>query len=62
MAISGGELLIITSKGYLLSFNFKNGKFNTLKKVSRNNVISKFIFAGGKMYLINDKKKLVILN
>jgi outer membrane protein assembly factor BamB len=62
IALSGIELLILTSEGYLLSFNFKNGKFNSLKKVSRNNIISKFIFADGKMYLINDKKKLVILN
>tara|TARA_B100000401_G_C52800964_1_gene718568 strand:+ start:325 stop:1803 length:1479 start_codon:yes stop_codon:yes gene_type:complete len=60
LIISGQELLILTSNGFLLSFNYKNGKLNSFKKISRSKIASRFSFAEGKMYLMNNNNKLFI--
>jgi len=60
LIISGNELLILTTNGFLLSFNYKNGKLISSKKISRSKIASRFTFAEGKMFLMNNSNKLVI--
>ena len=60
--ITNKKLNLFSANGYLLSFNYNNGNLNLIKKISKNGIRSKIVFFKNKMFLINNKNKLLKFN
>ncbi|MDB9760370.1 PQQ-like beta-propeller repeat protein [Pelagibacteraceae bacterium] len=62
LKIVNNELNIFSTNGYLLSFNYKNGKIEYLKKISKSGISSEIILLEDSMYLIDSNNKLLKFN
>ena len=60
--IANNELNLFSKNGYLLSFSYRDGNFNYLKKISKNGISSKVIFIKNNMLLIDNSNKLLKFN
>ena len=60
--IVNNDLSIYTRKGYLLTYNYKNGNFIETKKISKNGINSEVVFLNKGMFLIDNKNKLLKFN
>ncbi len=60
--ITNNKINLFSKKGYLLSFDFKNGNLEYIKKISKNGLSSQIIFIKDNMFLIDTKNKLLKFN
>tara|TARA_B100000780_G_scaffold255664_1_gene204407 strand:+ start:4834 stop:6189 length:1356 start_codon:yes stop_codon:yes gene_type:complete len=60
--IVNNELSVYTRKGYLLTYNYKNGNFIETKRISKNGINSEVVFLNKGMFLIDNKSKLLKFN
>jgi outer membrane protein assembly factor BamB len=60
--IVNGKINIYSKDGYLLTFNLRNGEYNSFTKISKRGINSKIIFLGDKMLLIDNSNKLLKFN
>ena len=60
--IVNNELSVYTKKGYVLTYNYKNGDFIKAKKISKNGINSEIVFLNESIFLIDNKSKLLKLN
>jgi outer membrane protein assembly factor BamB len=60
--IANNEINLFSKNGYLLSFNYRNGNFDYLKKISKNGINSKIFFLKNNMLLLNSKNQLLKFN
>ena len=59
LKIANSMLNIFSNKGYLLSFNHKNGDLEFIKRISKNGINSEVVFHKDNMFLIDTNKKLL---
>jgi len=62
MKIVNNEIYFFTENGYLLSFAYKNGNLNYIKKISKNGISSEIVFLKNNMFLIDNNNKLLKFN
>jgi outer membrane protein assembly factor BamB len=60
--IVNNEINLFTKNGYLLSFDYKNGNLNYIKKISKNGISSEIVFLKDNMLLIDNNNKLLKFN
>ena len=60
--IVNGKINIYSKNGYLLTFNSKNGNFNSFVRISKNGISSKIIFLDNNMLFVDSKNKLLKFN
>jgi outer membrane protein assembly factor BamB len=60
--IANKKLNIFSKNGYLLSFNYNNGKLEYMKKISKNGIGSEIIYTKDNMYFIDNSNKLLKFN
>ena len=60
--IVNNEINLYSKNGYLLSFNFLNGKKNYLNRISKKGISSKVFFIKDFMYLFDKNNKLLKYN
>jgi len=57
-----GVLSIFSENGYLLSFDYKNGKFKSLKNISKKGISSEVILVKNYMFMIDNNNRLLKFN
>ena len=62
LKIAGNKLNLFSKNGYLLSFNFKNGNRDYIKKISKKGISSNIFFLQKSMFLIDNNNKLLKFN
>ena len=62
MKIVNNEIYFFTENGYLLSFDYKNGNLNYIKKISKHGISSEIVFLKNNMFLIDKNNKLLKFN
>ena len=62
LTVVNNEIFLFSSKGYLLSFNSKNGKINSVNRILKSGLGNRPIFANGYMYLFDKNYKLFKYN
>ena len=60
--IVNNEVNLYSKNGYLLSFNYKNGNNNYIKKISKNGISSKIFFLKKNMLLLDNNSRLLKFN
>jgi len=60
--IADNEILLFSDKGYLITFDFKNGKLNSVKKIVKSGIKGRPIIVEGYIYLFDKKNKLLQFN
>ncbi len=58
LIIAGDKILLFSPNGYIVSFNYKNGKIDFVKRFLKSGLGSKPIFSNGYMYLLDRNNKL----
>jgi len=59
LKIVNNKITLFSKNGYQLSFNYKNGNFENLKKISKNGISSEIVFLKNNLFLIDNKNKLL---
>jgi len=62
LKIANNEINIFSRNGYLLSFDYRDGALNYIKKISKNGIKSEIVFLKENMYLMNGRNKLLKFN
>ena len=62
LVLANNNIMLFSSKGYLLEFNSKNGQIISINKISKNGFVTDPIFSEGNMMVFNSKYKLLIFN
>jgi outer membrane protein assembly factor BamB len=62
LKIVNNEINLFSRNGYLLSFDYRDGAFNFIKKISKNGINSEIVFFKENMYLMNSKNRLLKFN
>jgi len=62
LIITSNEIFLFSSEGYLLSFDYKNGKINSISRILKSGLGSRPIFADGHMYLIDKNNRVFKYN
>ena len=62
LKIVNGKINLYSSNGYLLSYNFSDGKLNFHTKLSKSGINSKIYFINEYMYLLDGNNKLLRFN
>ena len=62
LLIVNNEIFLFSSEGYLLSFDYNNGKINYINRILKSGLKNRPIFANGHMYLIDKKNRLFKYN
>jgi len=62
LIIAGTELHLLTSNGFLLSFNYLNGNIKSFNKISKNGISAEPLFIEGNMFIFDKKNKLLKFN
>ena len=60
--IVNDKINIYFTSGYLLSFNFNNGKLNYSSKISKNGINTKIFFLNNNMYIVDNNNRLLKYN
>ena len=59
LKIVNNKINLYTVNGFLLSFDYSNGYFKSLKKISKNGISSEIVFLKNNLFLIDRKNKLL---
>ena len=57
--IVNNEINLFSKSGYLLTFNYNNGNFINIKKISKNGIRSEVVFLNNNIFLIDNKNRLL---
>ena len=60
--IVNNSINLYSNNGYLLSFNYENGNFQYIKKISKNGINSEIVFLRHNMFLFDNHNKLLKFN
>ena len=58
LIITDNKIFLFSKEGYLISFDYKNGKIISVNKVLKSGLMSKPVFVDGYMYLFDSNHKL----
>ena len=58
LIIVNNQIFLFSSKGYLLSFNYKNGKIDFAERILKSGIGSSPVFVNGNMYLLDKSNRL----
>jgi len=62
LVLVSDQILVTTSKGFFLFINYKNGEIINYTKASRNGFFSNPILVNKKIYIIDNKMRVLIFN
>ena len=57
--IVNNEINLFSKNGYLLTFNYNDGSFKKIKKISKNGIRSEVVFLNNNIFLIDNKNRLL---
>ena len=59
ITIADYNILLFTSKGYLLNFDYKNGNIISIKDISKSGINSDPLFINGYFYIFDKKNRII---
>ena len=60
--LANNQIFLFSHKGYLLSFNYKNGKLLSADRILKKSLGTSPVIANGKMYLFDTSSRLYLIN
>ena len=60
LLIANNQVLLFSSTGYLLTYNYKNGNLISINKILKSGMMNYPIISDGKMFILDKKYKLTI--